>query len=89
MAKLKTPANAVISKNPKLNPLSSSSSGKKGKIAAPPKRSPEIKHDELESIAAIIAGAGLGAKEEEDVKDLADAVKNKGKSAGSTPRKKK
>jgi hypothetical protein len=37
------------------------------------KRLPEVKYDELEAIAAVIAGAGL--KNDEEVRDLSDAVK--------------
>ena len=46
------------------------------KAVAVVKRSPDVRYDELEQIAAIIAGAGI--KEDEEVKDLADAVKGDG-----------
>ena len=88
VAKLKTPAPiSVLSKAPEVisPPPSSSMVGKKAKPTLP-KRSPELKYDELENIAAIIAGAGLGGQDE-DIKELGDAVKSKGK--GATPRKKK
>lgn len=40
------------------------------------KRLPEVKYDELEQIAAIIAGAGI--HNEDEIRNLEDAVKDNG-----------
>ena len=76
------PRKAAPAASPAADPSSARSGGKVKPAAA--KRAPEVKYDELENIAAIIAGAGLGGGSEAEVVDLADAVKK-----SNTPRKKK
>lgn len=56
-------------------PPTSSKNVSQKETASVIKRLPEVKYDELEQIAAIIAGAGVM---EEEVKNLADAVKGNG-----------
>ena len=80
-AKLKATSQAAAAAAPKLAAQAQQGKKKKSGIAGGGKRLPEVKYDELEAIAAVIAGAGGSTggnakpEAEAEVLSLADAVK--------------